>query len=57
MRPQDPALDRRIREAEEARSQEAVLEATGAALLDRARTLSQAVAKRVTGWTAAPGDR
>jgi hypothetical protein len=55
MRPQDPTLDRLIREAEEARLQEAVLEATGEELLDRVRTLSQAVVDRVTELTVAPG--
>jgi hypothetical protein len=57
MRPQDPTLDRLIREAEEARLQEAVLLATGEELLGRARTLSQAVEERVTQLTAAPGHR
>ena len=57
MRAQDPTLDRLIRETEEARLQEAVLEATGEELLDRARTLSQALEERVTELTAAPGHR
>jgi hypothetical protein len=54
MRPHDPRLDRLIREAAEARLQEAVLVADGEELLDSARSLSEAVEERVMELTAAP---
>jgi hypothetical protein len=57
MRPPDPTLDRLIREAEDARLEEAVLETTGGDLLDRARTISHAVEERLLELTAAPGER
>jgi hypothetical protein len=44
-------LDRLIREAEEARLQKAVLVADGEELLGRARTISEAVERRVAELT------
>jgi hypothetical protein len=54
MRPHDSTLDRLIREAEEARQQEAVLVADGEELLDRARSLAQTLQERVTDLTEPP---
>ena len=54
LRPHDSTLDRLIREAEEARQQEAVLVADGEELLDRARSLAQTLQERVTDLTEPP---
>jgi hypothetical protein len=53
MKPHDLTLKQLLRELEEARLQEAVLEATGEDLLDRARNISQAVELKVRQATGA----
>jgi hypothetical protein len=50
----NPTLDKLIQDAEEARLQEAVLVADMEELLDRARSMSEAVEERVMELTAAP---
>jgi hypothetical protein len=47
----NPTLDKLIHDAEEARLQEAVLVADGEELLDRARSISEAVEQRVAELT------
>jgi hypothetical protein len=47
MKRNEPDLEKLIHEAEEARLREAILEATGEDLLDRAREVAQTVKERV----------
>jgi hypothetical protein len=48
----EPALEQLLHEAEEARLREALLEATGEELLERARDVSRAIGERVRQVTA-----
>lgn len=52
MRLREPTLEMLLREAEEARLREALLEATGEELLDRAKALARAVEERIRRVTA-----
>ena len=51
----EPNLEKLFREAEEARLREALLEATGEELLDRARAVAQTVEERVRRVAAPEG--
>jgi hypothetical protein len=53
-KPYQPALEKLVREAEEARLEEALLETTGDELLDRAKAIAQAVEQQVRDALRAP---